>query len=210
MRIDLSSMSTILLLIGLVSAETVPAPAGLDEKTLHTAYMEGDFETVTTLIDAFARTHPTYSKEDSVFIAKHLAVIYTANPATREKGKHYMFRLLELLPSAKIVDMFVSEEIDRIFERVREEYAIRLDNLGQPSPNRKETDSPAPSIVTTVRSTQTQPPESGATRNKPPSRSRTLFWVAGGTALLAATGVLAFVLLSDSPASKDKVYAIPH
>jgi len=36
-----------------------------------------------------------------------------------------MFRLLELLPSAKLVDMFVSEEIDRIFDKVRDEFNVR-------------------------------------------------------------------------------------
>jgi hypothetical protein len=56
-----------------------------------------------------------YSLEDSIFIVKHLTVVYMANPATREKGKGYVFRLLELMPSVKIVDMFVSDEIDGIF-----------------------------------------------------------------------------------------------
>ena len=40
--------------------------------------------------------------------AKHLAVVYTANPQTREKGKYFMRRLPALLPTAKLVDMYVS------------------------------------------------------------------------------------------------------
>ena len=108
-------------------------PAMLDKDGIHAAYNEGDFEKVIARIEGFTRAHPAFPKDDSIFIAKHLAVVYTANPATREKGKHYMFRLLELLPSAKIVDMFVSDEIDRIFERVKEEYAVRQKALAKPA-----------------------------------------------------------------------------
>src|SRR3954462_5919999 len=38
-----------------------------------------------------------------------------------------MHMLLKLLPSAKLVDMFVSDEIEFIFEKVREEYVVRHD-----------------------------------------------------------------------------------
>src|SRR4051812_39482680 len=97
------------------------APAGkmdtLDQKKIHNDYNDGNFETVTNSLEGFMRRNKTFSHGDSVFIAKHLAVVYSANPATREKGKYYMNRLLELLPSAKLVDMYVSDEIDRIFEK---------------------------------------------------------------------------------------------
>ena len=63
-------------------------------------------------------------------IAKHLAGVYSAHPATREKGRYYMHRLLELVPSAKLVDMYVSEEIDRIFDKVREEFLARQRSFG--------------------------------------------------------------------------------
>jgi hypothetical protein len=102
----------------------------LNQKKIHQIYTEGDFEAVIAAIDSFTQVNKTFDHSDSVFIAKHLAVIYTANPATREKGKNYMFRLLNLLPSAKIVDMFVSDEIDHIFEKVREEYIVRQESLG--------------------------------------------------------------------------------
>jgi hypothetical protein len=32
-----------------------------------------------------------------------LAVVDTASPKTREKGRYYMMRLLELVPSTKLV-----------------------------------------------------------------------------------------------------------
>src|SRR5258706_13380272 len=90
-----------------ITTFTFPLPTKileLDQKKVHGVYSEGDFDLVVSMIDVFTRSNPTCSKSDSVFIAKHLAVIYTANPATREMGKNYMFKLLDLLPSAKIVD----------------------------------------------------------------------------------------------------------
>ena len=90
----------------------------LDQKRIHALYNDGDFDAVVSALEAFVRRSGGYPRADSVFVAKHLAVVYSANPATREKGKYYMYQLLELLPSAKLVDMYVSDEIDRIFEKV--------------------------------------------------------------------------------------------
>jgi hypothetical protein len=98
------------------------AAKDLNQIAIHYQYGDGDFPSVIKAIDEFTATHKKYARADSIFIAKHLAVVYSANPETREKGKYYMYRLLELVPSAELVDMYVSEEIDRIFSRVREEY----------------------------------------------------------------------------------------
>jgi hypothetical protein len=37
-----------------------------------------------------------------------------------------MYQLLELVPSAELVDMYVSDEIELIFSRIRKEHAARL------------------------------------------------------------------------------------
>jgi hypothetical protein len=102
----------------------------LDQKKIHALYNNGDFEPVLQVLEAFMKHNKRYSHDDSVFIAKHLAVVYTSNPATREKGRYFMYRLLELLPSAKLVDMYVSEEVDRIFDKVREEFMVRQHGMG--------------------------------------------------------------------------------
>ena len=106
------------------------AAVALNQKDIHAAYNEGDFDKVTALIDAFNKANKTCSRTDSIFIAKHLAVVYSANPQTREKGKYYMYRLLEMMPSAELVDMFVSDEIDRIFDKVRREFLSRQKGFG--------------------------------------------------------------------------------
>lgn len=165
-------------------------PGSLDQTRIHGIYNEGDFDRVVALIDSFTRIHKTYPVADSVFIAKHLAVVYTANPATREKGKGYMFRLLEMLPSAKIVDMFVSDEIDRIFDKIREEYVVRQRYLGREEDPIVEKAVPADTAVT-VKKTSLHP----------------AYWLAGGVALAAISGATIFYFNSDE--SKDKVYGFP-
>jgi hypothetical protein len=171
------------------------ATGKLDQDRVHGFYNDGDFDHVVAIIDSFTHVNKTYSLSDSVFIAKHLSVVYTANPATREKGKGYMFRLLDLMPSAKIVDMFVSDEIDRIFDKVREEYVVRERNLGKSSRTAFESDQYASGKMIVH-----------ATPEKK-SSAHASYWLAGGVAFVAITGATYYFLSSNTP--KDKVYGMP-
>ena len=138
--------------------------AELNQVAIHYKYSDGDFPSVIQAIDAFTHAHKTYSRGDSVFIAKHLAVVYTANPDTRERGKYYMFQLLELVPSAELVDMYVSDEIENIFMRVRKEYDSR----------RSETAAQA----------------SADREARKPLWQKPWVWAAGGTAVLGVTAAI--------------------
>ena len=69
------------------AVKSAPAAVPLNQKDIHAAYNEGDFDKVTALIDGFTKANKTYGRADSIFIAKHLAVVYSANPQTREKGR---------------------------------------------------------------------------------------------------------------------------
>ncbi len=190
------------------ATQTKPAeaPRFLDQKKIHATYSEGDFESVIAAIDSFTHATKTYSQDDSVFIAKHLAVIYTANPATREKGKNYMFRLLNLLPSAKIVDMFVSDEIDHIFEKVREEYVVRQQMTGQETPSHQESNKYATDKMT-MQGKESPKPAEPFGREPTGKSSHPYYWIAGGITVFAVTGA-AFYLLKPAKAS-DKTYDVP-
>lgn len=189
----------------LKSAPVAKALRKLEQEKIHFIYTDGDFDLVVAMIDTFARENPVHSKDDSVFIAKHLAVIYTANPATRERGKNHMFRLLDLLPSAKIVDMFVSDEIDHIFEKIREEYKVRQQMAGKGTPSQLESNRYASERMTVEsdRDTSSSRPAELAKKSR---SSHTLFWVAGGTALAVGAGTMVYLMLPDGP---DKNYDIP-
>jgi hypothetical protein len=211
-------MSPLLLAI-LITASSAPAPSRhtqapvlLDQKRIHRDYNEGNFENVIADIEGFQKSNPTYPASDSVFIAKHLAVVYSANPDTREKGKYYMFRLLEMLPSAKLVDMYVSDEIDRIFEKVREEYVSRQKGFGvdaigtvpdRAPVNDRETETaasyPAPAPAASARPSKT---EEG-------SRGRKAVWIASGVAAATVGLAAVYFLASSGSAKEDKVYDVP-
>jgi len=199
--------------LAVAGARSAPAPAAetqsqtLDQKAIHSKYNEGDFDAVTNMLESFKKRNKEYSKADSIFIAKHLAVVYSANPTTREKGKYYMNILLELLPSAKLVDMYVSDEIDRIFEKVREEFMTRQASFGVDTAG----------IAAPAKAPSTTPPAKPAenvaqqeTAAKPSSRrdkdAHVGYWVAGGAAVVAV-GVATYFLFSSQPA-KDKVYVV--
>ena len=193
------------LAIGPGNAATAPKPPatpitqGLDQKGIHDLYNEGDFDPVLEQLDQFQKRNPRYSHSDSIFIAKHLAVIYTANPATREKGKYYMIRLLELLPSAKLVDMFVSDEVDRIFEKMREEYAVRARAFG------RETVAAVPAAP----KPDSLPARPGPEASRGSWVQPTL-WVVGGVALAAAGGLTYYLNSRDPKMPPPKEIVVPN
>ncbi|MBW8886129.1 MAG: hypothetical protein JF616_00100 [Fibrobacteres bacterium] len=183
----------------------VAGAASIDHDALHHAYNEGDFDAVLKLTDPFTNGKETYSRSDSAFVFKHLAVVYSANPKTREKGKYYMYRLLEMLPSAELVDMYVSDEVDRLFDKVRKEFKSRQKNFGVDttliSLPEKE---PAPK-ASVVAANSAPPPEapkaSGKKRIDP-----IWYWVAGGGVVVGAG--IATVLLMQPSAPEGKTYVI--
>ena len=183
-------------------------PGWLDQEKIHSEYNEGDFDKVVIILETFMSTHKTYTFQDSVFIAKHLAVVYTANPNTREKGKYYMFRLLTLLPSAKLVDMFVSDEIDRIFEKVRDEFFIRQHGFGVDSARIAVPERAPTGTHGNAGSSYAPPPAVKPTRRK---ESHTGLWIAGGATIAAAGLALTYFLIQvePSPAPEDRVFSSP-
>ncbi|MBW8886279.1 MAG: hypothetical protein JF616_00870 [Fibrobacteres bacterium] len=191
------------------AAQPAPAQAStgtvLDQKAIHNAYNEGDFEKVTKLIETFTKSNKTYSRGDSIFIAKHLAVVYSANPQTREKGKYYMYRLLEMMPSAELVDMFVSDEIDRIFEKVRKEFVARQKGFGVDSTQISSPEKPATgSAAHTEQAAASQPAGPSKEYQDATHQEKESFWkskgmwVAGGVGLITAGTVVYLISTSDN------------
>jgi hypothetical protein len=103
----------------------------LDQKAVHDAYMNGDFESVLARIEAFRKRNPDHSRDDSVFIARHLAVVLAADPRTVEAGKYWMHRLLFLSPKADLSGMYASEAIERMFGEMKDEEEARLGGSGR-------------------------------------------------------------------------------
>ncbi len=195
---------------GAASPETASlgpkSSSALDQKAIHDKYNDGDFDAVILALEKFRQSHSRYSRGDSTFIAKHLAVVYSANPATREKGKYYMYQLLEMLPSAKLVDMYVSDEIDRIFEKVREEFVVRQQSFGVDSTQMNiPHKAPVTPALSSVASQEVQPTNE---RRKTGSKSHSTYWMAAGAAGIAAAGVIVYFAFSSPDNSKSTVYVV--
>ncbi len=214
-------LASLILSIALSATAGEKANLPLEQKKIHQAYNDGNFEIVTHDIELFQKTHKTYSESDSIFIAKHLAVVYSANPATREKGKYYMFRLLEMLPSAKLIDMYVSDEIDRIFEKVREEFVTHQKDFGVDSTrmsmperapvnqNRSETGEATSATAAKPTDKAPEPPASAAASHPQKSSGNKTGWIAAGVGVVTVGLVAAYFISSPSSSKTDKVYDVP-
>ena len=111
------------LLLACVGA--VPASArALDQSRVHGYYHDGEFDKVIKELEAYQKAGPC-ARAESLFIEKHLAVVYAANPTTRELGRYHMYRMLDLQPEVDLLDMFVGEEVDGVFDKVRKEHVLR-------------------------------------------------------------------------------------
>jgi hypothetical protein len=189
-------------------------PVELRQQAIHIAYNEGDFDKVVAEIETFTKANKTYTRADSIFIAKHLAVVYSANPNTREKGKYYMYRLLEMVPSAELVDMFVSDEIDRIFDKVRKEFLARQSAFGVDSTQMTLPAKAAGREGPAVAASQPASAQPGATEStaeaKPvssgtPFYKRKGFWMVTGAGVAAVGAVVTFVHTQEEGAGKSIV-----
>lgn len=187
-----------------------PAPVKLDQAAIQSAYNDGDFDKVVKIINDFTLQTPKTSRADSIFISKHLAVVYSANPQTREKGKYYMYRLLEMMPSAELVDMFVSDEVDRIFEKVRKEFMVRQQNFGVDStqvamPNRPATGAQPANAAAPTSTPASAPPQKASSSSS--GIDPVWWWVAGGAVALGA-GITAAIILSQPETEPGPSYVV--
>jgi hypothetical protein len=145
------SSFTRLALISILALGSVPAFAesaastasrsangiGVDSVMVRKLYMDGDFDPAVAILESDLHSQKILSHGDSVFIFKHLGVMYAARYETRERGKMYMHQLLMAEPTAKIMDMYASDMIYMIFKNIQDEFITnraRLLETQQPPP----------------------------------------------------------------------------
>lgn len=112
------------ILIAAASLAGAARARGLDQRLIHGYYNDGEFDRVISVLTDYGKGCQC-TRQDSVFAEKHLAVVYAANPSTRELGRYHMFLMLDLAPGTDLLDMFVGEEVDAVFEKVRKEHTVR-------------------------------------------------------------------------------------
>ncbi len=151
----------------------------VDTTAIHELYLEGDFDRAIDLLEIALKYDQLKSHEDSVFAFKHLGVMHTANYETREIGKSFMYQLLMIEPTARIMDMYASDMIYMIFKNIQEEVEITRLRPGK--------DKPKPI------------PESSNASDPPRKKALWPYWTAGAVAAGIGVGVTAFLLMDQDP-----------
>ena len=126
----LKTVSPLALVIGLFLFAATPALAvkginadgSLDKPTISKAYFEGEFWTVINALEAFRKTGMKAGREDSIYTFKYLSVVYAADPTTRKKGESYMYQLIKMMPTIDLIDLYISDNIESIFKKVKSDY----------------------------------------------------------------------------------------
>jgi hypothetical protein len=145
----------VILMLGISQpcAEKVSDPShlpGIDTNLIRKLYMDGDFDPASEILEKELKSDFTLNHTDSVFIYKHLGVMYAARYETRERGKMYMHQLLMTEPTAKIMDMYASDMIYMIFKNIQDEFEtnrarlVRAQSLVNQNPPPDSTGSPKP------------------------------------------------------------------
>jgi hypothetical protein len=173
----------------------------VDSTKVHHLYMDGEFEAAMAMLEDNLKATRQYSHDDSVFIYKHLGVMYAAQYETREKGKYYMYRLLQVEPTAKIMDMYASDMIYMIFKNIQEEYEQKRLHIVANGQNEVKQDSLAKSDQ------KHDPAKAAANSSSGPSKSSGSAnkWVWTGVAVATvAVGIGAYILVSDAAKTPKK------
>lgn len=191
----LSQSLLLLLLLALAGgswneAAAAPARKGskLDTATVRRLYLDGEFDPAIALLEETLKSKTGFSHDDSVFIFKHLGVMYAAKYETREKGKHYMHRLLEAEPTARIMDMYASDMIYMIFKNIQDEFDASRRRLSRADTALGGGHGPAGKGRADTASAK--PAKQG---------SSAAVWVGAGATVAAAAGVATWYYFSDEP-----------
>jgi hypothetical protein len=129
------------------------------------------------------------TREDSIFVFKYLSVIYAADSSTRAKAESYMVQLLKLMPTIELLDLYISDNIQAIFNNIKksflhqQKYVRDHDEYGRPISGTDETRQ-----------------ESQLGKKK--SSSNWLWWTLGGMGT-AAVATTAYLALRDNDDSNE-------
>jgi hypothetical protein len=177
--------------------ESLPLP----RNQILQAYKGGELDSVLLFIRG-GRSKPLFKdRADSILAFKCLGVIYASDPVRREKGRYYFNMLLRVDPMASITDFYPSETIRTVFREVREEFMelhpellVTMKAVGE-IPEMPKADS-----------TKVESPKPVPVLKQHQSNSKTVWWLAGGTAVAVGAGTATYFMLAGD--NSPKVYRI--
>jgi hypothetical protein len=177
----------------------------LDTVRVHQTYLDGDFDLAIDMIETARRHGGAFSHADSVFMFKHLGVMYAAKYETRELGKKNMMKLLETEPSARIMDMYASDMIYMIFKNIQDEFEMSRAKLARAEGHLRGSRTSGSADVGRDggKPQGDRPPKGEAGSERKPRSFAWVGWTAG--ALAAAGGVALYFHLADEQKTTQKV-----
>jgi hypothetical protein len=174
--------------------------SGIDTIRLHQTYRDGDFDILITLAESAIKSAAHATASESLFVHKHLAVVYAKNPEKGEMAKYHMIRMLNIDPQATLYDMDASDAVYALFDRVKAENDVRIRRRSGATPtstgSRQKTRGfdGGPSDI--KREWNVEPDKKVASRQDGDSK-QWLYWVGGISAVGLGVGIAAY-LWSDS------------
>jgi hypothetical protein len=219
-------LALVLALAGFALAESPARRAPLDTVAVHNMYLDGDFEQAIGILEDLLKSKAQVSHSDSVFIYRHLGVMYAASENTRERGKHYMYRLISAEPFSNILDMYASDMIYMIFKNVKDEYEAarkRLENMEKFTGQRAGTGlggeldarvagrpgrPPAKDTAAMPHAAPMPGKATAKTPEKKKSGRAAYYWLGGTGAVVAGLGVIAWIHAGEEPKTGKKVYGL--
>lgn len=212
-------MRAILLALLIVSQSASGATDGLnadmslDRASISKAYFEGDFDKVVKALETFRKAYPNPSREDKIYAYKYLSVIYAAKPETRAKAESFMYQLLKIMPSIELMDLYISDNIEAIFNSVRMRFEHQQQYAGkgaEASPGPKDIDpAPASSAAPIASAAPAAPgparPDSAAARaGKKSGRSSWVWWTTAGVGVAAAVAGYVYLAADADPEPAER------
>jgi hypothetical protein len=169
-----------------------PRPeAAVDTFEVRRLYSDGEFDEAVARLEKGIAARKPASKAESVFVYKHLGVMYLAQYQTREKGKWHLRQMLETDSSAQITDMYASDMVYMIFKNILDEFEAKR-HTSRPRDTVEVADrrgSGRDSLAT---------PKLAETRRK----SKGYLWW-GATAAVIGAGVTAYFVLAEDDSGTD-------
>jgi hypothetical protein len=204
-------LSLILLAQAAVSAVNgLNADNSLNRTKISSAYFEGDFPMVIEALETFRKVNPNPSTEDKIFVYKYLGVIYAYRHETMPKAESCLYQLIKLNPSIELVDLYISDSIEAVFEKVKARYEKQQKVSGSTSETsrpqgNKSRNAAAEEVrtesVISSSNAKKQEPFSESKASKPKSGQSWIWWTAGAAGIGAL--VVGYYYLSDGPSPKS-------
>lgn len=193
------------------AAPSAGTPGPFDRDRIHADYEGGDFDRVIRSLERFRDSGRPCGRADSLFMEKHLGVVYAANPATRERGRYHFLRMLAIDPGADLLDMFVGDEVDGIFGKVRREFALTEASKAGPKAPAKKSAGPTPGLdLWSLGPTPAPAPQPVPIPASRPAWREPGFWIGGGAAVAVIGLTLYFAGQEPEESSpRERTFHVP-